>query len=350
MRSNEQSESVPQKGRWKSASRIVSVIAFTLAFFGSLLTFPQYTPLMLGGWLGMHFLFSLKYQKGYEQRPSYVPLLCILILVFTKLPEPTAALALFVLSIFVLLYQTLRIRTTPHKDSFEDKKEISRTLGPTRISAVCSLLLFLASHWWGANTSRLAKLDPLRPILCLGDSLTDFGYPEELAKLVSVPIEDLGFNGYTTVDGIGLIPEIIEKRPQCVVIELGGHDYKDGKPRSETRQNLIEIIDACEKIGANVVLVEIIHGFISDPYFGMERGISRQYDLQLVHDGMIRQLVFWSPHCPPGSWTEKSNHFSKDGLHPNSAGNKMMAARVSKALTKIYGPKVLSSIDNDPGK
>ena len=172
--------------------------------------------------------------------------------------------------------------------------------------------------------------------------MTDYGYPQELEKLISVPVADFGVNGIKTDDGIKMIPEILAANPQLVVIELGGHDYNAGqKPRSATRSNLETLIEAFLEQDIVVILVEIPRGFVSDPYDGLERELAAKYDLQLINDSVIRSFVFNSPIIPPGMWLDPSQRYSDDGLHPNDLGNKHFARVVRHALVKVYGDSIL---------
>jgi hypothetical protein len=85
---------------------------------------------------------------------------------------------------------------------------------------ISAVTVYGVMRWNAANTSHHPTLDD-RPIACLGDSLTDYGYPQELAKLISVPVADFGVDGIKTDDGIKMIPKILAANPQLVVIELG---------------------------------------------------------------------------------------------------------------------------------
>ena len=209
------------------------------------------------------------------------------------------------------------------------------------IVLVAATTSYTITRWFASNSSRQFALDK-RPIACLGDSLTAYGYPKELEKLVSVPIADFGVNGIKINDGIKLIPEILAANPQLVVIELGGHDYNaDKKPRAVTKSNLETLIEAFLEQHIVVILVEIPRGFISDPYNGLERELAAKYDLQLIDDSVIRSLIFNSPIMPPGMWLDPSQRYSDDGLHPNDMGNKHLARTVSQSLVKIYGDSVL---------
>ena len=83
-----------------------------------------------------------------------------------------------------------------------------------------------------------------------------------------------------------LLPKILAGQPQLVVMELGGHDYKDGEPRDQTKARLRQIIQELTDADIEVVIVEIIRGFISDPFYGVERELAAEFDLELIpgHD------------------------------------------------------------------
>lgn len=305
-------------------NRVGRLIAWTVALLCSLIAFPNVLPIWLFGWIAFHTLLL------FRGRPSLVPMLAGLALLAVKLPEPSIWIILLVVAMTTCLvgHRETNFRNYGFK---------------TTLFVWACWILFAVNFWLGSNTSIETVLDPERPVVCLGDSLTDYGYPKELEKLISVPVSDFGFNGYTTEDGIGLLEEIIATNPQAVIVELGGHDFKDGKSRAQTKENLTTIIETCIASGARVVLVEIARGFISDPYYGLERELARKMDLQLIPDTMMRRLIFWSPIIPPGSLVGESMQNSKDGLHPNENGNQMMARYVADSLEHIFGTEILLS-------
>jgi lysophospholipase L1-like esterase len=150
-----------------------------------------------------------------------------------------------------------------------------------------------------------------------------------------VPVVDHAVGGITTIEGLRRLPESLALMPPAVVIELGGHDSLRGKSRKDTKANLEAMIRASREAGAEVFLFEIPRGFIMDPFAGLDRELAREHDLELIHDGAIRQLVLFSPFTPLGSWTGRN--LSDDGLHPNDAGNVFLADRVEEALERVYG-------------
>lgn len=294
--------------------RYLRLIAFLLTIFTALFVFPNRIPEFTGLWL---LWCSVRLVQ--EKRTRF-ELLAIPLWLLIKWPEPTLALAIFLVAV------------------------VRASMAGKAKSGIVNhkyLLVFLWIAWGGwllhdfvGSVSSRGSGNQDGPIVCLGDSLTDFGYPDELKKLTSRPVADYGFNGYTTVDALKLMPEIQRLKPNTVVIEIGGHDFKNGESRSATRANMRELILLCEECGARVVLVEIPRGFINDPWYGFERQLAREFDLDLVPDTMVRRLVFWSPIIPPGSFASDSQRLSEDGLHPNEAGNRMMAKTIAGYLER----------------
>ncbi|QDU79293.1 Arylesterase precursor [Polystyrenella longa] len=212
--------------------------------------------------------------------------------------------------------------------------------GMSTIALWGAWLVFTWSWLASAQSSTTPQLDGQRPVVCVGDSLTAFGYPEELGKLLSIPVINQGMDGITSGDALKDLPKLIDENPQIVVIELGGHDFLKGKTRAATKANLQKIVDACEEIGGAVIIMEVPRGFIVDPFGGLERELVRDNDLELVSDGVIRNLVLWSPFAPPGSLFASDQHLSNDGLHPNSQGNQYMAESIANVFTGWYGETI----------
>ena len=126
-------------------------------------------------------------------------------------------------------------------------------LGVDRISQ-CKLIILLKR-----------PIDLRRPILCIGDSLTqgmipDPGYPGALRDLLPVEVINRGVSGLSTTPAIPLLQRSLELNPQLVVIELGGHDFLKGHSRAATKANLHRMIQMCHAADARVVLLEIPRG------------------------------------------------------------------------------------------
>lgn len=292
------------------------------------MAFPQFVPWIAGAWLaGCGFSIVSNRASGDSKQAGFCLLICIAALLI-KQPGWSTPFVVFLIGCGLLSI----VCFSGHSYCF-------------KIVSLLSVLglfgWFVAARWLDANCIRQFTIQSERPVVCLGDSLTEFGYPDELQQLISAQVVNFGQNGLTAERGIRKLPEIIALNPQVVIVELGGHDYKDGKTRRQTRAWLVEIIKQLEAADAQVILVEIPRGFISDPYAGLERELCRDFDLQLIPDTVIRRFIFWSPIIPPGAWFGKQSWLSEDGLHPNENGNQLLASYAANALTRLYGEGII---------
>ncbi len=189
-----------------------------------------------------------------------------------------------------------------------------------------------------------------RPVVCYGDSMTSLGipggYPRNLQRLISLPIHNLGVGGISAKETVAnFLPELTRLNPQIVVIELGGHDFLKGYSRAATKSQLTTIIDSVRRIGAEVVLVEVPRAFVSDPYWGLEREIARQEDVELVPDTAMRRIFLRSTVFPPGTWLGPPYLTDESGIHPNERGNQLLAEYVADALERMYGHGIRTKVD-----
>lgn len=301
-------------------AHVLRRLAFYPFLVASLLVFPAWLPWMIACWL------VLAAVRNRREKPIWPPLaMCVAILVIKRVDWPPAFVVLLLLMLACI-----------GLDVLSRKKPALKTV--SLVAAALLIPAWFAMAWtWTASihTSRHPALLADPPIVCMGDSLSSAGYPRILEKRLRVPVVDLAQGGYTTSDALKQIGEMMALKPQMVVIELGGHDSMRGRDRVEARANLQKLIVACRVVGAETVLFEIPLGFVSDPYGGLDRELARRHDLELVHDGAIRQLVLFSPFTPLGRWTGRM--LSYDGLHPNDAGNAFLADRVEAALERVYG-------------
>lgn len=320
-----------------SLQRVGRLACIAAAVAASLLAFPAWTVAMVGIWLAWYSARMLKGGKTWFPLAACVAIVAVKQVVWL----PTLALLMCGMLLAVLVDRRWQWKTANHQRR-------------ARLALVAALWAAWAGFAWDwrrsaeANHS-VAPLDQ-RPIVCIGDSLTSYpprrGYPHVLGRMLKVPVVNLGQPGVTTAEALAQLPALVAARPQAVVIELGGHDYlKDSSwlptsSRARVKRNLERLIGAAQDAGAEVILMEIPRGFVIDPYAGLERELARKYDLQLISDTAIRQLVLWSPYCPPGLWTG-GPYLSDDGLHPNARGDEYLASTVAQTLARLYGPQIL---------
>ncbi len=327
----------PQRTFWNDTKagleRSGRAAIIVLAIVAALLTFPAAVPWMVAAWLAW---FTVSLARG---RRGALPLVgcCITLLIKGVDRSPG------VLVIGAALIAALAAAAVSGRSS----SAVRRRLAFAATALLWLAWVALAADWHRSyHTGRSPVLDRQRPVACLGDSLTagmgrDAAYPDHLARRLTVPVFNFGREGITSEDGLERLPSLLEHHPQAVVIELGGHDFLYRRPRAAAKTNLARIIEQCRQAGAEVVLVEVPRGFVTDGYRGLERELARQYDLELVADTAIRQIVLMSPYAPPGMWVAPDRRLSDDGLHPNARGSRLLARRVAAALRQIYGDEIL---------
>jgi acyl-CoA thioesterase I len=314
----------------RGTRRIGRTILYTGIVAASLLVFPSAIPWMAAFWLVWHSALALR------ARPAWLPLATCAAAVVVKRPDwPHGLLVLVALMLIVCVSRAAGAQSL-------------RTPWGWRLAWIDVIVLWIAwtamAFQWhhAAHIDRHPALRPARPVVCIGDSLTAFGYPRCLERMLSIPVVDLSRDGMSAKEALVRLPSLIAANPQAVVIELGGHDFMRGYGRAATKANLEKIVDASRSVGAEVILMEIPRGFVTDPFDGLEREMARKRDLEIIPDTAIRRLVLWSPASPPGMWLPRDSRLSDDGLHPNSRGNTMLAECVAAALKGIYGSAAMA--------
>ncbi len=315
--------------RKTNPARLLKRVATTLIIAFSALVFPSALPWMVAFWLLCFTVLASRNQ------PGWAPLLICLCILVVKLVPRTPALVVFI----TLLALVTAVR-------FKQRKHTT----PSTLRWISASILWISwasvlLEWQSIeNSGSPFAFQPERPIVCIGDSLTDgllpdHGYPDQLKSMVNVPVVNLGFSGVSTSQGIGQLNRVLDENPQVVVIELGGHDFLKGYGRAATKKNLTKLIRECRSAGANVILMEIPRGFIFDPYASLEREIAYEQDIQLVPDTWLRQIVLRGPAAPPGMWFPNLR-LSDDGIHSNQQGSQAIAKHVLHALESLYGDQI----------
>ena len=181
--------------------------------------------------------------------------------------------------------------------------------------------------------------DPRPVVVAFGDSLTaglgaepGQSYPDFLQKELDragyrYRVVNQGVSGGTSSGGATRIDEALSLKPQVVILELGANDGLRGLPVENTRENLSEMIDACRRAGAAVLLC----GMTLPRNYGPE--YIRSFEAvfrDLVRDKKVAVI----PFLLDGVATRK-DLMQADGLHPTGEGNAQVARNVLKYLIPL---------------
>jgi acyl-CoA thioesterase I len=201
----------------------------------------------------------------------------------------------------------------------------------------------MAADPTGASSARLSPAAAVKKstlkIVALGDSLTsghrlpkDDAYPSLLEKALEdaglpFTVVNHGVNGDTTAGGVRRLEAALAERPQILIVAFGANDGLRGVPVTQVRANLARIIETAQARGVSVLLV----GMEALPLYGWQYTIdfhnlfpelAAKYNVPLVP--FMLNGVLGNPDL-----------MSQDGVHPNAAGAKIIAANIWSELRPL---------------
>ena len=153
------------------------------------------------------------------------------------------------------------------------------------------------------------------------------------AKDIKARVHGAGVSGDTSAAGkarLNFVLDNLERKPDLVVLGLGGNDMLRGIKPSETKANITAMVAELNKRGIDVVLT----GMLAAPNMGPDYAnafnpifpaLAKQYDAPLL------------PFFLDGVVTDKALMLG-DGIHPNAKG-------VAKVVEKL-APLVMGELKN----
>lgn len=168
-----------------------------------------------------------------------------------------------------------------------------------------------------------------KTVVALGDSLTfgigaavDENYVSRLARNLNVRMFNKGVNGDTVEEGLNRIQsDVLDLKPDAVIILLGANDFLKNIPLSETRNNLAKILDILNEHKIKVVLVGI-HREILSNYEKMYQDLAREKGVTGYVPGILSGLY-------------QHPQYMFNDFHPNALGYQIVAGRIEPVLRRV---------------
>ena len=182
---------------------------------------------------------------------------------------------------------------------------------------------------------------PAKAILVFGDSLSEGfmlkhseAYPALLAEKLRVAglnfsVTNASATGGTTEGGLERLPPHLKHRIDILIVELGINDAFRALPINQIQGNLQQIIDKVKARNPNarVVIAGMqLPGHTADDYvsaFG-----------QMFADLAVKNGAALVPYLLKGVAGNPSLNLA-DGIHPNAAGQKILAENVWRVLEPV---------------
>jgi acyl-CoA thioesterase-1 len=204
------------------------------------------------------------------------------------------------------------------------------------LSAVILSILCAQSAWAAAPTS-----SEMKTILVLGNSLSDGfqlkrseAYPALIANRLraaglNLQVINASATGGTTEGGLQRLPPHLKRKIDILILELGINDAFRGVPVDQIESNLQEII---EKVKARNPDVRVVIAGMQLPNNGADDYVS-------AFGEMFGKLATKNgaavvPYLLDGVTGDPSLNLP-DGIHPNAAGQRILAENVWRVLEPI---------------
>lgn len=191
-----------------------------------------------------------------------------------------------------------------------------------------------------AEPAAPAKTEP-RNIVFFGTSLTaayqlspEQGFPALIQQKIdslglSYRCVDAGLSGETTAAGAGRIDWVLRQPVHVFVLELGANDALRGLPTEQLQQNLQDIIDRVKARYPDCKIV--IAGMLAPPNVGQRYADAFRAVYPAVAKRNNAALV---PFLLEGVAGDPAFNL-EDGIHPNEAGQKIVAENVWRVLRPV---------------
>jgi acyl-CoA thioesterase-1 len=189
--------------------------------------------------------------------------------------------------------------------------------------------------------AQAASATEMKSVLVFGDSLSDGlmllrseAYPALLAKKLhaaglNFQVTNASASGGTTQGGLERLPPHLKHRIDIFILELGINDAFRGQPVDQIQNNLQQIIDKVKARNPNVRVVIAgmqLPNYATDDYVS---AFGRMFGELAAKNGAA--LVSYLLEGVAG---DPSLNLA-DGIHPNAAGQKILAENVWRVLEPI---------------
>ena len=203
------------------------------------------------------------------------------------------------------------------------------------VSIILSVLCAQAAWTAAPNSSRM------KTILVLGDSLSEGfqlksseAYPLLLAdKLraagLNFQVTNASASGGTTEGGLQRLPSHLKRKIDIFILELGINDAFRGVPVDQIQSNLQEIIDNVKTRNPSV---RVVIAGMQLPNYGADSYVSAFGEM--FNKLATKNRAAMVPYLLDGVAGNPSLNLP-DGIHPNAAGQKILAENVWRVLEPV---------------
>lgn len=181
-----------------------------------------------------------------------------------------------------------------------------------------------------SSANKRRRLPAGSRVSALGDSLTegygassDTSYPTVLSQLTKWKISNDGISGNKSIDILRRLPEIISKKPQLILLGIGGNDFLRLVPEKETISNIKAIVKQIKT--SNIPLV-----LIAEPHFSVGALLGNFSDHPLYREIASQENI----PLLSNAWSDilSDKKLKSDKIHANEIGYRIFAEKMRDFL------------------
>jgi lysophospholipase L1-like esterase len=195
-------------------------------------------------------------------------------------------------------------------------------------------------HYSKANDNLPAPAAGEKRVVYMGDSITDFWIGNDSTFFKSKPYYDRGISGQTTGQMLLRFREdVINLKPAVVVILAGINDIAENNGPSKLEDVMGNIISMAELARANHIKV-VLSSVMPAAAFPWRPSIDPKPKVKALNE-MIKDYAAKNKFIYLDYFTAMADenaglpkNLSKDGVHPNLEGYKMMEPLAEQAIAK----------------
>jgi acyl-CoA thioesterase I len=147
-------------------------------------------------------------------------------------------------------------------------------------------------------------------------------YVSRLEVLSGKDIINMGVSGDDSQDVLNRLDRVIQKKPDLVILMIGGKDVLKKVDSATMFANIEETVTKLKASGAAVMLVGMPGGLLSDPFDETFEAIAERHEAVYVPEFMGSLI--------------RGREYMSDSVHPNDAGYAIAAERIYEVMRKHF--------------
>jgi acyl-CoA thioesterase I len=191
------------------------------------------------------------------------------------------------------------------------------------------VILGIAMFAFTRNRETVENIDHTKTVLVFGDSLV-YGhgatsgndFVSVLSRKLQTSIVNAGVPGDTTSSALKrLQSDVIDQKPNVVLVLLGGNDALQKISSEQTFDNLKTIVTSLQANGSEVVLLGVQGALFNDPYKNKFEELVKETKVEYV------------PNVLSGIFGRAD--LMSDPIHPNDKGYQKIADKIEPVLLGV---------------